>query len=240
MENPTIAQRLDSIRVRMSNACALAGRPDDGVRLVAVSKRIDSLLVLEACRCGQWDLGENRIPDALDRQVDVAALLDSHGLPSGRLRWHFIGHLQSRKVPAVGGRFCLLHGVDSLKLARKLDALARSQDRTESILLEVNAGLEPQKNGLIPDQAVDAAAELASLRGLELQGMMTMAPYGASERILRETFARLRNLNEEARRQTGLALPQLSMGMSGDFEAAILEGSTLIRVGGAIFGPRTF
>jgi len=239
METSSIAQRLDSIRTRMADACARAGRQADEVRLVAVTKRIDLPLVLEACRAGQWDLGENRIPDALDRQGELKALLESHDLPGDNLRWHFIGHLQSRKVKMAGGRFCLLHGVDSLKLARKLDVLAQSQGRREIILLEVNAGKELQKDGLDPDQAVDVASEVASLPGLDLQGMMTMAPYGASEKILRETFARLRNLNEKARRETGLSLPQLSMGMSGDFEAAILEGSTLIRVGGAIFGPRT-
>lgn len=239
MENLSIFQRLDSIRTRMTNACALAGRPDDAVNLVAVSKRIDPLLVLEACRAGQFELGENRIPDALDRQSELAELLEAHGLPSSRLRWHFIGHLQSRKVAAAGGGFCLMHGVDSLKLGRKLAALAESQGRRESILLEVNAGREAQKNGLDPDQAVDVALELAALKGLDLQGMMTMAPFGAPEKVLRETFASLRNLNEDARRQTNLALPHLSMGMSGDFEAAIMEGSTLVRVGGAIFGPRT-
>lgn len=239
MPHSSVAQRLDSIRTRMARACTTAGRSENEVRLVAVTKRIDPHLVLEACRAGLWELGENRIPDALDRQGELAALLESHGLPSEKLRWHFIGHLQSRKVSAAGGRFCLLHGVDSLKLARKLDTLARSENRRESILLEVNAGREPQKNGLDPDHAVDLLSELATLPGLDLQGMMTMAPYGASEKILRETFALLRDLNENARRQTGLALPQLSMGMSGDFEAAILEGATLIRVGGALFGPRT-
>lgn len=239
MDNLSIAQRLESIRERMAAACVRSGRLERDVQLVAVSKRIDPLLVLEACRAGQWELGENRIPDALDRQQELATLLESHGLPSDRLQWHFIGHLQSRKVAVAGGRFCLLHGVDSLKLARKLDALAQSQGRRESILLEVNAGREMQKNGLDPEQTVDVAAELANLPGLDLQGMMTMAPFGASEKVLRETFALLRALNEDARRQTGLPLPQLSMGMSGDFEGAIAEGSTMIRVGGAIFGPRT-
>jgi len=239
MESSTTAQRLESIRMRMAHACVRSGRKEDDVTLIAVSKRIDPHLVVEACRAGQWDLGENRIPDALDRQDELKTLLESEGLPSGNLNWHFIGHLQSRKVKTAGGRFCLVHGVDSLKLAHKLAALASSQNRRESILLEVNAGGEIQKDGFSTDEAIDAAAELALLPGLDLQGMMTMAPHGASEKTLRETFARLRVLNEDARRETGLSLPQLSMGMSGDFEEAILEGSTLIRVGGAIFGPRT-
>ncbi len=239
MKNISISQRLDHIGQRMAAACAGAGRSENTVRLVAVSKRIDPLLVLEACQAGQWEFGENRIPDALDRQVDFSTLLEKHGLSPEGLRWHFIGHLQSRKVASAGGRFSLLHGVDSLKLARKLGALAQTQGRSESILLEVNAGMESQKNGLHPEEAVDVAAEVAELPGVNLLGMMTMAPYGASEDILRGTFASLRLLNEEARQQTGLELPELSMGMSGDFEAAIAEGSTLVRVGGAIFGPRT-
>jgi len=239
MENSTTAQRLMDIRQRMAGACSAAGRPEDDVRLIAVSKRIQLDLVLEACRAGQWEFGENRIPDALDRQGELSSLLENAGFSADKLRWHFIGHLQSRKAKLAGGRFSLLHGVDSVKLARRLNDLAASQGRRECILLEVNAGREPQKDGFLPEKAVEVAAELSSLPGLDLQGMMTMAPHGASEKILRQTFASLRHLNEEARRVTGLALPQLSMGMSGDFEAAILEGSTLIRVGGAIFGPRT-
>ena len=238
MDHFSVAQRLDSIRLRMAKACAQAGRKEEDVRLIAVTKRIDLKLVMEACKAGQTDLGENRIPDALDRQKQLSALLQSQGLPDSDLRWHFIGHLQSRKVKIAGGEFCLLHGVDSLKLAYKLNDLALSQGRRESILLEVNAGGEIQKDGLKIEMTVAAAAELAELKGLDLQGMMTMAPFGASEKILRKTFAQLRVLNEKARIETGLALPQLSMGMSGDFESAIMEGSTLIRVGSAIFGPR--
>jgi PLP dependent protein len=239
MDNPTVAQRLDQVRQRMADACDGVGRPVESVRLIAVSKRIDLDLVLEACRAGQWEFGENRIPEALDRQGEMNARLLAEGLDPECLRWHFIGHLQSRKSSSAGGRFSLLHGIDSLKLARKLDALAVAADRRESILLEVNAGREAQKDGLDPDQAVDAAAEIATLPGLNLQGMMTMAPYGADEKRLRQTFARLRVLNEEARRQTGLPLAELSMGMSNDFEEAIAEGSTMVRVGSAIFGHRS-
>lgn len=238
MESLSVAQRLDQVRGRMAAACARAGRAADSVQLVAVSKRIDLDLVLQACRAGQWVLGENRFPEGVDRQRELTRRLVAESLSPASLRWHFIGHLQSRKAAGVSGRFTLLHGVDSLKVARKLATLAAADGRREAVLLEVNVGREAQKNGLDPDAAVAVANEAASLPGLDLRGMMTMARYGAQEKELRQTFAALRTLNEEARRQTGLALPELSMGMSGDFEEAILEGATLVRVGSAIFGPR--
>ncbi|PID79894.1 YggS family pyridoxal phosphate-dependent enzyme [bacterium DOLJORAL78_65_58] len=238
MPTPDTRQRLEAVRERMAAACARAGRAEDAVRLVAVSKRIDTDLVLAACRAGQWELGENRLPDALDRRAELEARLRAEGLDPARLRWHFIGHLQSRKARTAAGNFHLLHGVDSLKLARKLSELAVAAGRREPILLEVNAGREAQKDGLPMTGALDTALEAAALPGLDLRGMMTMAPFGAESRVLRGVFASLRDLNEEARRQTGLPLPELSMGMSGDFEEAILEGATLVRVGSAIFGPR--
>lgn len=238
MAQAATRERLQIVLERMAAACDRAGRAADEVRLVAVSKRIATDLVVEACRAGQWDLGENRLPDALDRRAELEAALRQAGLEPARLRWHFIGHLQSRKARLTTGHFVLLHGVDSLKLARKLGGLAHASGSRQAILLEVNAGQEAQKDGLDPEEAVDVAAEVAALPGLDLQGMMTMAPHGADEAILRSVFARLRLLNEEARRQTGLPLPHLSMGMSGDFEQAIAEGATLVRVGSAIFGPR--
>lgn len=238
MTEPGTRQRLEAVQDRMAAACARAGRPEGAVRLVAVSKRIATDKVVAACRAGQWDLGENRLPDALDRRPELEARLQAEGLDPARLRWHFIGHLQSRKAKTATGNFCLLHGVDSLKLVRKLSDLAAADGRREPILLEVNAGREEQKLGLPPGQTLDVALEAAALPGLDLRGMMTMAPHGADEATLRGVFATLRKLNEEARCQTGLALPELSMGMSGDFEEAILEGATLVRVGSAIFGPR--
>ncbi|MCP4293524.1 MAG: YggS family pyridoxal phosphate-dependent enzyme [bacterium] len=233
-----VADRLKSVSERMSAACLKAGRCEQAARLVAVSKRISAALVVEACSAGQWLLGENRIPDALDRRPELYNLLEQAGLKPDSLSWHFIGHLQSRKASAVSGKFDLLHGVDSLKLIKKLDQLACAENRKESILLEVNAGLESQKQGVLPDLVPDLVAEISTLKGIDFQGMMTMAAFGANEVTLRQTFSRLRELNEAARQQTGLALPELSMGMSGDFEEAIAEGATLVRVGGAIFGPR--
>ncbi len=240
MADPTVASRLDWVRDRIATACARAGRSPDEVRLVAVSKRIDPALVVEVCRAGQWDLGENRIPEALDRQPELARLLDEAGLPADQVRWHFIGHLQSNKAGKAAGRFHLLHSVDSVKLAAKLSNLAVAAGRTESILLEVNISGEVQKQGLVPEEVSEAVNRISALPGLDLCGLMGMARYGAPERDLRAGFAALRRLGEDARASAGLELPELSMGMSGDFEAAIAEGSTLVRIGGAIFGPRPY
>ena len=240
MADPTVASHLDRVRDRIATACARAGRSPDEVRLVAVSKRIDPALVVEACRAGQWDLGENRIPEALDRQPELARLLDEAGLPADQVRWHFIGHLQSNKAGKAAGRFHLLHSVDSVKLAAKLSNLAVAAGRTESILLEVNISGEVQKQGLVPEEVSEAVNRISALPGLDLRGLMGMARYGAPERDLRAGFAALRRLGEDARASAGLELPELSMGMSGDFEAAIAEGSTLVRIGGAIFGPRPY
>jgi len=238
MADHPVAERLALVRDRITEACNRAGRSPEAVRLVAVSKRIPLPLVVEACRAGQWDLGENRVVEAVDRQPELASLLTAAGLPSERLRWHFIGHLQSNKAGKAAGRFHMLHSVDSVKLAEKLSRLASDESRTETVLLEVNISGEAQKQGLAPEKVSDVAARIAILPGLDLRGLMGMAKYGAGEGELRSSFASLRRMAEDARAASGLALPELSMGMSGDFEAAIAEGSTLVRIGGAIFGPR--
>jgi len=238
MANRPVAERLARVRERIAEACVRAGRPADAVKLVAVSKRIPLSLVVDACRAGQWDLGENRVAEAVDRQPELARLLTAAGLPVERLRWHFIGHLQSNKAGKAAGRFHMLHSLDSEKLAEKLSRLATEAGRTETVLLEVNISGEAQKQGLAAVEVPDVAARISALPGLDLAGLMGMARYGAQEGELRTSFASLRGLAADTRAATGLALPELSMGMSGDFEAAIAEGSTLVRIGGAIFGPR--
>ncbi len=235
----TVAANLAAVRDRIDAACAASGRSPDEVRLVAVSKRIPLELVADACAAGQWELGENRVQDALRRQDELDAVLRSRGLDPAPLRWHFIGHLQRNKARKAAGRFALLHGLDSEELGRRLGALAGERGEAEPVLLEVNISGEEAKHGVAPERAVDLAARLAALPGLDLQGMMGMARYGDSEAGLRRSFASLRRLCENARAATGLPLPVLSMGMSGDFEVAIAEGATLVRIGTAIFGPRS-
>lgn len=236
---PSVPDNVAWVKERIAAACARHGRDPASVRLVAVTKMIPLRQVVEGCRCGLWDLGENRIPDALDRIPALPPLLAEAGLDPDLVRWHFIGHLQRNKAAKASGRFALLHGVDSLDLAGRLGMRAQAEGRSERILLEVNISGEAQKSGFEPGTVVETAAAAAGIPGLEIRGLMGMARYDASEPELRASFARLRRLAEEARSATGLPLPELSMGMSGDFEEAIAEGATLVRIGTALFGPRT-
>jgi len=230
-----IAANLERIHAQLADACAEAGRPADSVRLVAVSKRVPLDLVAAAVEAGQLDLGENRLQDALPRQEELAARLGADTPP---LRWHFIGHLQRNKAGKAAGRFALIHGVHSVELAERLDRKALELAVVQPVLLQVNVTREPQKDGLAPEALVDVACQVAVLPGLELRGLMAMAREAAPEAELRQTFAEVRELRDHARQACGLPLPELSLGMSDDFPAAIHEGATLVRIGTAIFGPR--
>jgi len=234
----SVERRLARVRERIAAACERVGRDPAGVRLVAVTKRIPLADVVAACAAGQWDLGENRIQDALARIRELPPRLAAAGLDPARVRWHFIGHLQSNKAGKAVGPFQLLHALDSRHLAERLEDRAAAAGRIQPVLLEVNVSRESQKQGCAPDAAVELALAVAAQAHLALQGLMTMARYEAPEPELRATFAGLRRLAERAREATRLALPELSMGMSDDFEIAVEEGATLVRVGTAIFGPR--
>lgn len=238
MADLQVVQRLERVREQITDACARAGRSAGSVRLVAVSKRIPLPQVVAAYGAGQRDFGENRVQDALARQAEMAAALTEQGFDPIDLTWHFIGHLQRNKAGKVAGRFGLLHGVDSLDLAERLSRRCQADGSTQRILLEVNISAEAQKNGLAPELVPDMAARVAALPGLSLEGLMGMGRHGDSPSQLSRTFGGLRALAEAARRTTGLPLPELSMGMSGDFPIAIAEGATIVRVGSAIFGPR--
>lgn len=234
MSHIDVTANLTHLRERMATACARAGRSPDAVDLVAVSKRVDLALVADAVGAGQVDLGENRLPDAVDRQDQLATLLSD----PAPVRWHFIGHLQRNKAGRAAGRFHLIHGVHCVDLAARLDRRAGELALVQPVLLQVNVTGEPQKDGLAPDQLADAAARVADLPHLSLRGLMCMARHGDAEPELRRTFARLRALRDQAVPVVGRPLPELSMGMSDDFEAAIAEGATLLRIGTAVFGHR--
>ena len=239
MADLQVAERLDQVREQITAACARAGRPEGSVRLVAVSKRIALPLVVAAFEAGQRDFGENRVLDVLNRQPELSAALSGRGHDPSLIAWHFIGHIQSNKSAKVAGRFSLLHGVDSLELAERISRRCLALNCTQPILLEVNIAQEVQKSGLAPALVGDVAAQVAALPGLALTGLMGMARRGDSPQQLGRTFAQLRLLAEAARQASGLPLPELSMGMSNDFPIAIAEGATTVRVGSAIFGPRS-
>ncbi len=217
------------VRERIETARERAGRTQR-VTLVAVTKTHPAEVVRSAREAGIEDVGENRVQE-LERKVEEV----------GRegLRWHLIGHLQRNKVRAALPLFDLLHSLDSLRLAEKLSEEAVAAGREVRALVQVNTSSEESKYGFSADAALDALGEICELPGLRIEGLMTMAPFTEEEAILRATFAAARRLQEEAGRQiSGFQPLELSMGMSNDFEIAVEEGSTLVRLGTVLFGER--
>jgi pyridoxal phosphate enzyme (YggS family) len=222
-----IAQNLEEVRHRITAAAQKAGRDPAQVRLVAVSKTMPVELIREAVAAGQRLFGENYLQEA-------RAKIEALGQAAS---WHFIGHLQSNKAKAAVALFELIHGVDRLKLARALDAAAAALGKMQDILIQVNLAGEASKSGGSPEAAPELLRQISLLPNLRVLGLMTMPPFLAPE-ALRPYFRELRELRDRIQDLTGRPLPELSMGMSGDYEVAVEEGATLVRVGTAIFGSR--
>ncbi len=236
-----ISQSLSEIYSRITEAALKAGRSANSVRLVAVSKTFPVEAVLEAMAAGQRVFGENRVEEAVPK-MQSASSLDS-------LEWHLIGHLQSRKARDAARHFALIHSIDSVKLAAKIDA---QPGRPQAILLQCNVSGEASKEGFeLSNWRTDAdeferiSAEVAAIRAmpnLRVRGLMTMAPIVDDPTRARPVFASLRSLRDRLRERfpdaAGHSWDELSMGMTDDFEAAIAEGATLVRIGRAIFGRR--
>lgn len=226
-----IADNLARLRERMESAARRAGRDPDSVRLVAVTKTQPIDVIRAAVACGLLDLGENRVQEALPK---LDALVQAH------VRWHLIGHLQRNKVKQVVGRFLLIHSVDSLRLAQELGRRAVEAGVVQRVLLEANVSGEASKYGYTPDGLRADLPALAAVEGIKIEGLMTMAPFEAKPDQTRPVFRALRALSEALAGRAGdtVAMGELSMGMTNDFEVAIEEGATLIRVGTAVFGER--
>ncbi|MEN8140246.1 MAG: YggS family pyridoxal phosphate-dependent enzyme [Thermodesulfobacteriota bacterium] len=224
-----ISANLSVINKRIARAAAAAGRAPEEITLIAVSKRQPRELISQALTAGQLDFGENYLQEA-EEKIKVI---------TGPVRWHFIGRLQSNKAKKAVRDFDLIHTVDRLKLARGLDRAAASLGKKQKILVQVNVGREAQKGGVLAEKCQELLENLKTLANLKVRGLMTMPPQVASGEEARPYFAKLRELADQMAGQGLLpATPALSMGMSGDFEAAILEGATMVRVGTAIFGAR--
>ncbi len=221
-------ENLDSIRQRIAAACARAGRDTAAVTLLAVSKTHPPEAIREAVEAGQLLFGENKIQEAKAKIP----------LCPGRARWQFIGHLQSNKVRDAVELFELIQGVDTLAIAREISKRAVQAAKTMPILLEVNVAGESSKFGYPPDQLLAELKELNALPKIEIQGLMAIPPYVAVPEKARPYFQKLREVKTRAEDVLGAPLPQLSMGMSGDFEVAVEEGATIVRVGTALFGER--
>lgn len=229
MDTDLLARNLAAVRERIAQAERRSGRPAGAVTLIGVVKTQPAEAIAVAVALGLTDLGENKVQEAeLHQQV----------VPRGAARWHLIGHLQSNKAGRAVALFDCLHGVDDADLAAAIARRARTAGKVQPVLLEVNISGEASKFGAAPDAVRTLAAQVAAMPELRLQGLMTVgAPVEAPEEA-RPGFVRLRELRDLVARDLGRELPELSMGMSGDYEVAIEEGATMVRVGTALFGAR--
>ena len=222
---------IGSVRQRIAEAAQRSGRSADDVRLIAVSKHQPVTAIEALIACGQRDFGENQIQEAIDK---IKHLQDRP------VEWHFIGHLQSNKTRHIGGNFSWVHTVDSVKLARRIATSAEEVGRVIKLLLQVNVSSDPAKYGIEQDDLfplIDTLLE-EQLKAVRLCGLMTIGRRSATETESRASFACLRDLLEQSQRHFGDSFSELSMGMSGDFELAVEEGATMVRVGAALFGHR--
>ncbi len=228
----SLRDRLEAVRGRIARAAQRSGRFPSDVLLVAVSKTVPAEVMIEAARIGQTDFGENRVQEFRNKRPE----LDAAGI---RARYHLVGHLQSNKARAAARLFDIIQSVDSLRIARLLDAEAGSAGKRPGVLLEVNYSDDPARPGFDPDEIEAAAADIAALPSLEILGLMTVAPLGLDEVGVRLVFRKLRRLRDRlAEHYPSVEWRHLSMGMTDDFEVAIEEGATIVRVGRAIFGER--
>lgn len=234
----SIAERLAEVRARIARAAERVGRSPEEITLVAVSKGHPPEAVVEAYRLGVRNFGENRVEEAEAKIPAVRELLAARG-GGADIRWHLIGHIQSRKARRAVEPYVLVHSVDRLKIARRLDRFAGEVGRVLPVLLEINVSGEPTKFGFSPEEVLEVAGEIVALPHLRVQGLMTMAPLVEDPEEARPVFAALRRLRDRlAERYPEAEWHHLSMGMTNDFEVAIKEGATIVRIGTAIFGPR--
>jgi len=222
------ATALQHWRDRIAAAASAAGRPPGSVRLLPASKTVPAERLREFFDAGQHVFGENRIQEA---RAKIPAL-------PAACRWHFIGGLQRNKVRDAVAWFDLIHSVDSLPLLEEIDHKARTAGKIQAVLIEVNVAGESSKHGCAPEQAASLIARANSLPSVEVQGLMTVAPYHEDPEETRPHFARLNALRGQLEDAHGWKLPELSMGMTHDYAAAIAEGATLVRIGSGLFGAR--
>jgi hypothetical protein len=223
-----IEANLREVRERIARACGATDRKPEHVTIVGVTKTFGADVVDALVDAGVADIGESRVQEFLGKSAAVTR----------PCRWHLIGHLQRNKAPKAVGRFDMIHSVDSLKLAEALNRLGAERSLGTRVLLEVNTSGEPAKHGFAPADLEPAALEIARLPSIELEGLMTVGPLTEDEGEIRRAFARLRDLRERLEKATGRKLPDLSMGMSDDFEIAVEEGATLVRLGRVLVGSR--
>jgi pyridoxal phosphate enzyme (YggS family) len=227
-----IKNRLENVKDRIKKAAEACNRNPETIRLVAVSKTVPTDRVREAIEAGVTNLGENYVQEAREK---VNSLTDF------AVNWHFIGHLQTNKAKYAVRLFDLIHSVDSLKLARELNKQAQKNEKIQQILIQVNISREETKSGISVDEVLHLVDEISRLENLSIKGLMTMPPYFNQPERVRPFFSALCELRDQIKEKAipNVSMDELSMGMTGDFEAAIEEDATMVRVGTAIFGERT-
>jgi len=225
----TFNERCNALQERIANACVICGRNPGSVKILAVTKTYSVEAALHAYKYGLWGAGENRIQESIPK-------IEACSKP---IRWELIGHLQSNKAKLAVSHFDRIQSVDSDKLLSRIDACAQAEGKIMPVLLQVNAGEDPAKHGVSLEEAPRLLEEALGLEAVQVEGVMTIAPLSGSESVAERTFERLRMLRDDLESQFHYKLPELSMGMSGDFEAAIRAGSTLIRVGSMLYGQRS-
>jgi pyridoxal phosphate enzyme (YggS family) len=227
----SIADNFSQIRGRIADAALRAGRDPAAVRLVAVSKTKPTTSIAQAMECGQLIFGENYVQELVAKAAELPGV-----------SWHFIGNLQSNKVRQIAGLVDMIHSVDRISLAREIERQWGELGKCCDILIQVNISHEATKGGTSSDELLDLVTQVAGLSHLRIRGLMTMPPFFDDPEAARPYFRALRELAREVEAAgiAGVEMRELSMGMSGDFEAAIAEGATLVRVGSALFGERHY
>ncbi|SNR86319.1 YggS family pyridoxal phosphate-dependent enzyme [Desulfurobacterium atlanticum] len=226
-----IKENIEAIKERISNAARRAGRDPEEITLLAASKTRAPQEIREAFNCGIKVFGENRVQEAREK---IPALSD---LP---IEWHMIGHLQTNKVKYAVKMFTLIHSVDSENLIEELEKRAKKEEKIQEVLIEVKLSPEETKHGCKEDEVPFLVEKILEKENLKLLGFMTIPPYVENREEVRPYFAKLREIKEAMERKFGRRFPHLSMGMTHDFEVAIEEGATIVRIGTAIFGPRNY
>jgi PLP dependent protein len=234
MDEKLLLNNLKEIYRRMAHAAMRAGREPSEVRLIAVTKNVHSDVIRKAVDTGLREFGENRVQEAQKKIED--RMLQTVG---SSLKWHLIGHLQKNKAKVAVKLFDLIHSVDSIELAEELDRQAAKNAKVQRVLVQVKLSEEETKQGVAADDFYPLIGRIASLANLKLEGLMTMPPFFEDPERARPYFRRLSELKKEAEGR-GFELPEVSMGMSNDFEVAIGEGATMVRVGTALFGERSY
>ncbi|MBO4389678.1 MAG: YggS family pyridoxal phosphate-dependent enzyme [Lachnospiraceae bacterium] len=234
----TISDNLGSVRENIRKACEKAGRDPGEVTLIAVSKTNPAAAVIDAVENGdQLVFGENKVQELCEKIDEVAA-----ALPEAQIRWHMIGHLQRNKVKYLMGRVELIHSVDSLRLAEEIDKESAKAGVITPILLEVNMAEEESKFGLKAEEVEPLLMQLSSFKHIQVKGLMTIAPYVSDPEENRPVFRAMRELfiDMNAKNMDNISMNILSMGMTGDYQVAVEEGATMVRVGTGIFGARNY